>query len=140
MKVVFDTNVFVAAALKSGFSKDILGMASTNLLILICSDEILSELKNKLIDKLKWSAAQADFYVERIKEVSRIVITREKVNIVKRDPQDNKILECALAGEADLIVTMDQDLIELKNFRGIGVVHPKTLTWTFPEYFKKKVN
>lgn len=61
----------------------------------------------------------------------------KKISIVTRDPDDNKILECALAGKADLIVTLDQDLIKLKNFRGIGIIHPKTLSWTFPEYFKK---
>lgn len=61
----------------------------------------------------------------------------EKINVVKRDPGDNKILECAVSGHADLIVSSDQDLLSLKVFRGIGIIHPKTLTWTFPEYFKK---
>jgi len=40
-------------------------------------------------------------------------------------------------GKADLIVSSDQDLIQLKTFQGIGVIHPKTLSWILPEYFKK---
>lgn len=63
----------------------------------------------------------------------------EKVSVITRDPEDNKILECALSGKADLVVTSDQDLIKLKVFHGTGIVHPKTLSWTFPEYFKKKI-
>lgn len=88
MRVVFDTNVYISAAIKSELAENLIELAAkTDLIILLTSEEIL---------------------------------------------------ECALAGEADLIVSSDQDLIKLKNFQGIGIVHPKTLSWTFPEYFKKK--
>jgi len=79
MRIVLDTNVLIAAALRGKFAESILEMA-----------------------------------------------------------EDNKILECALSGKADLIVTADQDLIKLKAFKNIGIIHPKTLSWTFPEYFKKR--
>ena len=62
----------------------------------------------------------------------------EKVSIVTRDPDDNKILECALSGKVDIIVTADQDLIKLKVFNGIAIIHPKTLAWIFPDYIKIK--
>ena len=138
MKVVFDTNVFIAAALKGSFAEDILKMASTNLVILICSEEILYELHEKLDKKFKWDREEINLFTKTIREIAEIVKTEEKVNIVKRDPKDNIILECALAGEADLIVSMDQDLIKLKKFKGAGIIHPKSLPWMFPEYFKKK--
>lgn len=66
-----------------------------------------------------------------------MVSPSEQLSIISRDPKDNKILECAFFGDADIIVTFDQDLIKLKKFRGIGIIHPKTLSWTFPEYFKE---
>ena len=137
MKVVFDTNVFIAAALKGSFAEDVLKMSSTNLVILVCSEEILEELHQKLDKKFQWSREDITLFTKTIREIVQIVKVREKVNIVRRDPKDNMILESALAGKADLIVSIDQDLIKLKNFKGMGIIHPKSLPWIFPEYFKK---
>ncbi len=138
MKIVLDTNIFIAAALKSGLSEDILYMATyTNLITLIVSKEILSEIIEKLQVKFHWPPERINFFIDYIQEISLIVNVKEKVDEITRDPDDNKILECALAGKADLIVSADQDLIKLKKFKGIGIVHPKTLSWTFPKYFKK---
>ena len=137
MRVVLDTNVLIAAALKSGLAEDILKLSEKGIFILITSEEILKELKDKLISKFDRSEENVDFYINKLRKFAVIAETQENVDIIKRDPDDNKILECALAGGADLIVTSDQDLINLKSFKGIGIIHPKTLSWTFPEYFKK---
>ena len=138
MRVVLDTNVLIAAALKGGLAADIIDMAATTSLInLIISEEILQELQEKLINKFSWSKDRINFFVENILQIAEFVQITESVSVIKRDPEDNKILECAISGKADLIVTLDQDLINLKSFRGIGIIHPKTLSWTFPEYFKK---
>jgi len=128
----------VAAALKGGFSEEILQMSSKgDVVTLVCSEEILEELESKLISKFKWEDKDATSFASEIRKISEIVITKEKLNVVATDPDDNKILECAVAGKAHLIVSADQDLVKLKKFRKIGIVHPKTLAWTFPEYFKK---
>jgi uncharacterized protein len=44
--------------------------------------------------------------------------------VIGDDPDDDRILECALAGKADLVVSGDRHLRKLKSFRGIGIVHP----------------
>ena len=138
MRIVLDTNIYISAAITSGLSQEILGLAGkTNLFTLLTSEEVLEELKEKLLSKFDRSEIIAGIFIERIKKIAEIVEVSEKVEIIKRDPDDNKILECALAGKADLIVTTDQDLIKLKTFKGIGIIHPRTLSWTFPEYFKK---
>lgn len=140
MNIVLDTNVLIAAALKGGFSEDILEMARTsNLVILLTSKAILKELKNKLHLKFGWSQKDSETFAEEIRKIAEVVEIKERVNVIINDPDDNKILECAVAGKADLIVSADKDLIKLKKFRGIGIVHPKTLSWTFPEYFKKSL-
>jgi len=138
MRIVLDTNVFIAAALKSGLAEDILHMAAEeNLITLVVSSEIISELAEKLKEKFKWQDIDITLFADYICDISEIVKAEERLDTVVRDPEDNKILECALSGKADLIVTSDQDLIKLKTFRGIGIIHPRTLSWTFPEYFKK---
>lgn len=138
MKIVLDTNVYIAVALQGEFAEDIIELVTTNLdITIIASEEILSELQRKLEEKFSWLEEDVDLFITKMRKILKIVKTAEKVNIIKRDRDDNKILECALAGEADLIVTSDQDLIKLKKFNGIGIIHPKTLSWTFPEHFKK---
>lgn len=138
MRIVLDTNVYIAAALKGGFSEDIIKMASNNLVILVCSEDILKELYKKLTEKFQWRNKDAVYFIDTLREVVEIVNIEQKLNIIKRDPDDNKILECAKSGSANLIVSSDQDLIKLKQFQEIAIVHPKTLNWIFPQYFKKK--
>lgn len=139
MRIVLDTNVLIAAALKGELAADILDMAASSFLItIITSEEILEELQKKLLKKFGWSEININFFINQLLQFAEVVKPTEKVNVVTRDPDDNKILECAVAGNADLIVSSDQDLIKLKQFKGIAIIHPKTLSWTFPEYFKKK--
>lgn len=138
MRIVLDTNVYIAAALSnSGFSEEVLKLAvSANFKIIIC-EEILQEIQNKLTHKFHLPKENIDFFLARVRRITETVEIEGEISVITRDPGDNKILECAAVGEADLIVSLDQDLIKLKKFQGIGIVHPKTLSWTFPEYFKK---
>lgn len=138
MRIVLDTNIFIAAALKGGFSEDIIKMATNKLVTLVCSEEILEELNRKLVDKFKWDNKDAEFYIETLKENLEIVQIKKKLHIISQDPDDDKILECAQSGKADLIVSSDQDLVKLKSFENIAIVHPNTLHWIFPKYFKNK--
>lgn len=141
MRLVLDTNIFIAAVLKNGSAEDIIKLAATtNLATIISSEEILTELSNKLESKFNWDEPKINFYISTIREICEIVKPKEKLSIIKRDPSDNKILGCALAGNANLVISSDQDLIKLKSFQGIAIIHPKTLTWTLPEYFKKIKN
>ena len=137
MRVVFDTNIYIAAVLRGGFAEDIISLADKKAITLLTSKDILKELENKLLIKFRFSYDQVNFIIKRINKLSVLIETTEKITQIKRDPDDNKILECAIAGKADLIVSSDQDLIQLKTYKDIPVIHPKTLSWTFPEYFKR---
>lgn len=138
MRIVLDTNILIAASLKGGLAGDILDMAVTTfLLTLLSSEEIIREFQDKLLNKFNWNEDKINSFIKELRQIVEIVETTEKVSVISRDPEDNKILECAISGQADLIVTSDQDLIKLKKYKGIGIIHPKTLSWTFPEYFRK---
>ena len=138
MRIVFDTNIYIAAVLRGGFAEDIIALADKKAITLLTSKEILQELENKLLVKLKFTHDQVNFIIKRINRLSIVIETKEKITQIVRDPDDNKILECAVTGNANLIVSSDQDLIQLKSYRNIPIIHPKTLSWTFPEFFKKK--
>ena len=60
---------------------------------------------------------------------SAIVLPRQKFKIVKEDPDDNKIVEAAVEGNCDFIVSSDKHLLKLKEFKGIKIITPK-------EFFK----
>lgn len=137
MKIVLDTNIYIAAALYEGLSREVLDFIFENSSItLFVSEEILQELHDKLDTKFHWSDERINSYLDDIRIMAKLIDPQEKLSVISRDPDDNKILECAV--DADIIVTLDQDLIKLKTFKGIGIIHPKTLYWTFPEYFKKR--
>lgn len=139
MRVVLDTNILIEAALKGSLAEDILDMAATTFLVtIITSKEILDELQQKLMDKFGWSKDRVNLFINEFIQIAEIVEPTNKITVITRDPKDNKILECAISGKADLIVSSDQDLINIKSFKGIGIIHPKTLSWTFPKYFKKR--
>lgn len=139
MRIVLDTNIYIAVALHGEFAEDIIEMvtARSSGIVAVTSEEILLELQQKLNEKFNWLKADIDLFMTKIRNISEVVEVTVKVDMIKRDPEDNKILECAISGQADLIVSSDQDLIKLKSFKGIGIIHPKTLSWTFPEHFKK---
>jgi len=64
--------------------------------------------------------------VEKIISISKIVEPLEKINIIKEDPDDNKILECAKSGKVDFIVSSDNHLLKLKEFENIKIITPTT--------------
>lgn len=138
MRIVLDTNVLIAAALKGGLSEQIIRLAAAGKLQLIISDEILDELLRKLIQKFAWKEKEAELYTDTLKEIGERVKITNKLKVIKRDPDDDKILETAITAHADLIVSIDKDLLKLKNYKRIGIVHPKTLTWIIPKLFEDK--
>ena len=60
-----------------------------------------------------------------ILEYTKIVRPIKKVEVVKDDPDDNKIIECALTAEADYIVSGDSHLFNIKEVLGIKILKPK---------------
>lgn len=117
-KVVFDTNIYLSAIIFGGNPRRVVQLAVDNKIILYSSAEILLEIALKLKDKFKWSTEEINFTIKAIGDL---------VKIVGRDPSDNKILEAALKAKADFIVTGDNHLLKLKNFKGIKIIQASDL-------------
>ena len=82
----------------------------------------LEEVKKALIEDLEFSTEEAEQKVNDLRKISRIVRPKEKIDIIKDDPSDNKILECARRGKASFIVTGDHHLLDLGIYKGIKIV------------------
>ena len=101
---------------------------------MILSEFILKEIKEVLSSKELGNITIGD--VEHLfKTISinaKFVKPTVKIDVC-RDPEDNKILEAALEGKADLIVSGDKDLLSLESCQGISIITPKE----FLKYLKK---
>ena len=133
MKVVLDSNVYIAAFLAKGLASDILKFGEKGKIEIYTSKEILDEVKGKLVKKAKLEELYVKQLLSHVEKSLKIIRPIKKLSVVKEDSDDNKILECAVEAGANLIVTMDKHLLKLKSYEGIGIVHPKTLTWIIPK-------
>jgi uncharacterized protein len=126
MRCVIDTNVFVSAAV---FSNSVPRQAVSKALrggLLLFSEYTMDELKEVLF------RSKFDRYVsreERILFLAQLGSVAEFVPIIQllrecRDPKDDKFLEVALNGRADVIVTGDADLLEMHPWREVAMLSP----------------
>ena len=122
MRVVFDTNILVSALVFPGGQGD----AALRRIIdgmdqLVMSKAILDELLEVLGRKFARDAEELAHVALFVFELAMVVAPKRRLRVVKDDP-DNRILECAIAGRAEAIMTGDKALIALKNFKNIPVV------------------
>jgi putative PIN family toxin of toxin-antitoxin system len=136
VRVVLDTNVYIAAALnpQSIIYKIVEDSAAQYLGTYYTSPEILQELQDKLENKFGFPRAAVVRWLNRIEEAVTVVRPLQKVDVLtERDPDDNKILECALEAKADLIITADLDLLSLKEFNNIKIMYTSSVKYLFPQ-------
>jgi len=129
LKIVFDSNVYISALLFKGIPGDILEIAQKDKIVLVVSEEIIAETERILEDKFKWPRHNIDKFKKRLSDISENVKPGIKLNIIKERESDNRILECAVSGDANLIVSGDKHLLKLKSYKNIPIVRPKYLTY-----------
>lgn len=122
MKVVFDTNVLVSALVfPGGRGEEALRRIVEERDELLLSKPILAELLGVLARKFARDAEELAHVAVFLSAMATPVKPVKRLNIL-RDAPDNRILECALAGRADAIVTGDHALLALGEFRGVRVM------------------
>ncbi len=129
MKITVDTNTLLSATFWSGSSDKIISKAEIKEIELIISNDIIKEYGEvldyeEIQDKIKDKKLEMKRTVGKIISTSKIVVTKEKLAIVKNDPDDNIILECAKAGNVDFIISNDKHLLKLKKFENIPILTP----------------
>lgn len=124
-KVVFDTNVLVAAYnWPDGVADHAYWLVRRGAAELHTSGFILDEMDRILREKFGWEGDRVARAVEEVQRVSAGVHEPvERVSMIEEDPTDNRILECALAAGAEFIVTGDKKhLLPLGSFRSVSIV------------------
>jgi uncharacterized protein len=122
LRVVFDTNVLVAAlAFPGGRGEQALHRIIDERDILVLSKPILDELLGVLARKFARDGEELAHAAIFLASVAVMVKPARRLRVLK-DDADNRILECAVAGKADAIVTGDQALLALGAYRGIRIL------------------
>ena len=126
LRAVVDTNVFVSALLRGRSTRPLLDAMIARRFHLLISELLLDELAD-VVSRPAWGrlldAADGRELLAVIREAATIVRPIRHV-VVCRDPEDNVLLECALAGRADALVTGDRDLLVLHPFHGTQILRP----------------
>jgi putative PIN family toxin of toxin-antitoxin system len=131
LRVVLDTNVYVSAFTHpQGPPSQVWRQALHERYTLLISPAIVAEVARVLRLKFAWNDLRIIRRMKLLVRVAEIVSPTITLQIIKDDPSDDRILECAVSGQADLIVSGDHHLANLKSFRGIGIIRPADLLRT----------
>lgn len=123
LKVVYDTNVLISAFIAESYPREAFRMVLGGKVMLLASEELLAEFESVLSrEKFGFTKLQINDMILMVKRASKIVAPQQKLNIIKQDPDDNVILECAIEGKAGYIVSGDRHLLALKQYRGIKII------------------
>lgn len=125
-RVVIDTNVIVSAFGWLGKPEEVLRLVTKGKIVSYISTEMLAELRKVVsYPKFKFSEALQAQIIETVFFESSLVFVNESLNVIADDPEDNKVLECAVSAGADFIISGDKHLLNLKNFREIEILTPE---------------
>jgi len=125
-RVVIDTNVYVSGLLRSNSVPSEAVLKAEKESEILVSEAVLAELavvfRNPKFDKYI-DRADREQTLRHIESISTLIDIVTPIRAC-RDPRDDKFLEVAVHGQADLIVSGDRDVLDLDPFRGIAIVAP----------------
>ena len=139
IRIVVDTNLLVSSILSPhGRPAVILKLFLEGRFPLVISNDILDEAQRvfkypKLVKLMKKRGVSPQYIDDFLDKLSRVaIITPGKLSIeeIQDDPDDNMVLACAVEGEADVIISGDHHLTDLKTYRGITIIDPATFLKT----------
>ncbi len=131
-RVVFDTNVLVSAYTFGGPPAELMTRAIMGELELVTSPALLAELARVLADKLGFDTERVDAVVLQIVRIADVVRPASRLCVIADEP-DNRVLECAVEGDAELIVSGDRHILNLGEYNGIVILGvADALRWRRP--------
>lgn len=135
-KVVLDTNALISGLLWGGNESTIIERAEKREIQLFISPKILKELegvlkREKFTKRLEDKEYTVEKAVTKIALIATLIEPNINISEIKEDPDDNRVLECAVSVDVDFIISGDNHLLSLKRYSGIAII-------TASEFIKKK--
>lgn len=126
IRVVADTNVYISAIVFGGTCEAILALARAGVVELFLSPAICNELRSVLKHTFGWTEPQIREALAEVNALASLVRPSVRLSGILAHEADHRILECALAAEANFLVTGDRKHLQpLRTFRDIEIVSPR---------------
>ncbi len=133
MRVTADSNIYVSGILFGGKPLTLLKLGHARRVRLFISDDIIDETLGVLREKFRLSRERIIVAEEFIRACTYEVAPTERLNVVPHDEDDNRVLECAVAGGCEYVVTGDTDLLSLETYRDIQILRVSDFLNRFSE-------
>ena len=129
MRAVLDTNVLISSVISTGVPHDIVVAGFDGEYQIIVSVPTLREFRETLLkypERFHMDPDEVQQEVETIRYFADFVDPEVDISAVADDPDDDKFLEAAVAGNVEYLVSGDQHLLDLDSYRGVDIVEPRT--------------
>ena len=127
MKVVIDTKVFVSSFLEtSGAPRKIIDLWKRGEIVICLSDEIVTEYINVLFRMGLKGDEDIGELLELLNRKVNIIFasTEQKLQLIVADPGEDKFVECAVVAGADVIISAEKHLLDLKEYKHVRILTP----------------
>lgn len=125
-RLVLDTNVLISGLLFGGPPRALLELALERLIELLTSSPLERELARVLRAKFPERLDAVILETEgALFDLAVHIEPTETLSVIHEDPSDNRVLECAVSGQAEAIISGDRHLLALGSFRGIPILTPQ---------------
>ena len=121
-RVVFDTNILFSAVGWLGNPHQCVQAARQGKCLSVTCEAILAELAEKLQLKRGFDTTKAAETTDEIRAFSKIIVIPGTFKVIVADPDDDAVLECAVVGQAQYLVSGDRHLLAVGNYQGIQIV------------------
>lgn len=126
LKFTLDTNTLISATIARGNEFELLRLAKEGKIKIILSLPIIEEFKEVISrERFGFSIQQVERVTKLLFDICDLVIPTGHLNVIKNDPDDNKIIECAVSGNVDYIVSGDKHLLNIQRYDSIQILRTR---------------
>jgi len=121
--VVIDTNIYISAIFWKGKPRQVIDLGRDEKINILTSAAIEEEIADKLKTKFNLDKNEISQILSDFSTFTKLVSATDRIQAVPDDPDDDKIIECAVSGKADYIVSGDRHLLKLEEYAGITILN-----------------
>jgi putative PIN family toxin of toxin-antitoxin system len=122
IRVTADSNIWISGFQFHGKPSQFLTLDAQRKFDLAITDHIIEEVRRTLREKFAWPEERLAHARRMMGKIGTHVEPTQTVDVIKDDPTDNRILECAAEAKSDYIETGDNDLLRIKTFGGTRIL------------------
>lgn len=117
-----DSNIYVSALQFGGVPQQFLNAARVGAFKLAISEALMAEIRGVLQEKFHWSDEMLGEAIAGLRDFTQLVRPTQTLSVIKEDPDDDRVLECAMASDSQFIISGDKHLLRLAQYGSIRIL------------------